>query len=303
VAASITSGGANVRGGTRGKPIVHAILEVARRPAGFVGLAIVVGLCLTAILAPLLAPSDPISQDIAHRLAPPSLAHPLGTDELGRDLLSRMIFGARVALSVALPAVPTALAIGLGLGLVAGYLGGKVDQALLVLLDTVQTFPTILMALAILTLLGPSRVNVIIVIIVGFSPGYARITRALVFAAKQQVYVEAERSLGASTPRILLVHLLPNIVPPLVILLAMDLPIAITIEAGLSFLGLGALPPTPSWGSILSDGFQRVRTDPWPVLWPSVALVVITIGFTMLGERLRDVLDPALPALPRWRRP
>jgi peptide/nickel transport system permease protein len=195
-------------------------------------------------------------------------------------------------MGTAFPAVFTALVFGIVLGLLAGYLGGWVDNVLLVIFDTLQAFPATILALAFLALLGPSLNNVMLVIIISFTPGYARITRAQVISMKSNMYIEVERSMGAGLWRILFVHLLPNIIAPMLILLAMDLPYGITVEAGLSFLGLGVQPPTPSWGVILSDGFIKIRTSPWPVIWPSLFIMVSTFGFTMFGETLRDLLDP-----------
>lgn len=224
----------------------------------------------------------------------PSSAHWLGTDHLGRDLLSRIVYGSRIALGVAVPAVAIAMVGGLALGLTAGYLGGIVDNATLVLLDSMQAFPAVILALAILALLGSSLVNVIIVIGLAWIPGYARIVRAQVLSAKQNQYIEVEHSLGASQKRILFLHIMPNILAPLLILAAMDLPVVITFEAGLSFLGLGVRPPTPSWGVILSDGFNVIRQSPWPITWAGLTLIITTLGFTLFGETLRDVLDPRL---------
>ncbi len=158
-----------------------------------------------------------------------------------------------------------------------------------------------ILALALLAVLGPSLRNVIIVIVISFAPAYARVARALVLTEKQNPYVDVERSLGASDRRIVTVHIVPNVIPPLVILLAMDIPSAIAVEAGLSFLGVGVQPPTPSWGLILADGFDRVRDTPWPVLWAGIALMVTTLGFTLLGEMLRDIYDPRLSGLRRLR--
>jgi peptide/nickel transport system permease protein len=277
--------------------------EVARRPAGLFGLIVVGGLFFLAIFAPLIAPYDPAEQDIPNRLQGPSWDHLLGTDQLGRDLLSRLIFGVRVALSVALPGVAAALVIGLVLGLIAGYIGGRTDNATIVMMDTLQAFPAVILALVLLALLGASRTSVVIVIAVAFAPNYARVTRALVLTTKQNQFVESARSLGAGNPRIVGIHILPNVIAPLFILLAMDLPAAITIEAGLSFLGLGVPPPTPSWGVILQDGFDRVRDDAWPIIWAGLTLMVVTLGCTFLGETLRDVADPRLAGVRRWRRP
>jgi len=224
----------------------------------------------------------------------PSRVHPLGTDHLGRDLWARIVYGARIALGVAVPAVAVALTGGVVLGLLAGYLGGLVDDVALIIFDSLQAFPAVILALAILALLGSSLMNVIIVIGLAWTPGYARITRAQVLSARQEQYVEAERSLGASQARILFRHILPNVVAPLLILAAMDLPVVITFEAGLSFLGLGVRPPTPSWGVVLSDGFNFIRHSPWPITWAGLTLIIVTLGFTLFGETLRDVLDPRL---------
>jgi peptide/nickel transport system permease protein len=224
----------------------------------------------------------------------PSAEHWLGTDHLGRDLWSRIVYGARIALGVAVPAVGLALLGGVVLGLLAGYLGGIVDDIAIVIFDSLQAFPAVILALAILALLGPSLVNVILVIGLAWTPGYARITRAQVLSTKQNQYIEVERSLGAGQRRILFSHLMPNILAPLLILAAMDLPVVITFEAGLSFLGLGVRPPTPSWGVILADGFNFIRQSPWPITWAGLTLIITTLGFTLFGEALRDVLDPRL---------
>ena len=281
---------------------VALLKEVAGRPAGLFGLVVVGGLVVLAIFAPLIAPYDPAEQHIEDRLQGPSWDYLLGTDQLGRDILSRLIYGVRVALSVALPGVAAALVIGLLIGLVAGYLGGKTDNSMIVIMDTMQAFPAVILALTLLALLGASRTSVIVVIAVAFAPNYARVTRALVLTTKQNQFVEAARSLGAGSSRIVGVHILPNVIAPLFILLAMDLPAAITLEAGLSFLGLGVPPPTPSWGVILQDGFERVREVFWPILWAGLTLMVVTLGCTFLGETLRDVVDPRLAGTRRWRR-
>jgi peptide/nickel transport system permease protein len=268
--------------------------EVLSRPLGALGFLIVLGFVVTVIFAPLLAPYGYADQDIPNRLQGPSRQYLLGTDSIGRDLLSRLIYGARIALGVALPSMALALAGGLILGLSAGYLGGLADNVVLVLVDTFNSIPVLMLALTFLVLLGPSLANLVLVIGLSWSPGYARIVRAQVLAARQNVYVEAERSLGASTWRIAARHILPNILPPLLIMAAMDLPWVIIFEAGLSFLGMGVRPPTPSWGAILSEGYEEIRQSAWPITWAGLALVLTTLGFTLLGEALRDVLDPRL---------
>ncbi len=276
--------------------------QLIHRPAGLIGLIIVVGLIVLAVVPGVFAPYEPDAQTISDRLQGPSMDHLLGTDRLGRDTLSRLIYGVGIALIVALPAVLSALVIGLLLGIVAAWRGGLIDALLVIVMDVLQAFPAVILALALLALLGPSLRNVIIVISIAFIPNYARVSRALVFSAKANQWVEAERALGASTLRIVFTHILPNILPPLLILMAMDIPSAIVIEAGLSFLGLGVQPPTPSWGAILSDGFQNIMQSPWGVVFASIILMITTLGFTMLGETLRDIVDPRLSGLTRRRR-
>jgi len=279
------------------------VARLARRPAGLFGLVVVIGLGLAAAFAPFVAPYDPAAQDIANRLQGPSQSHLLGTDHLGRDLLSRIIFGARVELGVAVPAVSAALVLGLLLGVTAGYLGGRVDNVLIVVMDSIQAFPAVVLALTVLALLGPSLRNVLFVIALTFSPQYARVARASVLALKQDPFIEGARALGASSLRVVTVHVLPNIVAPLFILLAMNIPSAIAVEAGLSFLGVGVQPPTASWGVILAEGFERVRDAPWPVLSTGLALILTTLGFTLLGETLRDAIDPRMRAVRAVQRP
>lgn len=277
------------------------IPSIFRTPGGLIGTVIVLGLIVLAIFGPELAPYSSSQIDVNNPLQGPTLQHLLGTDQLGRDLLSRLIDGTRIELEVAVPAVATALCVGLVLGLLGGYLGGVVDNVVVLLTDTSQSFPAIVLALALLTVVGPSLPNLIIVIAVTFSPNYARTSRALVLSVKQNQYIVAERALGAGRLRIMLRHVLPNIVAPLFILLAMDTPSAITTEAGLSFLGLGVPPPDPSWGSILSDGFNSIFNAPWAVIFASMALGIATIGFLLFGEALRDVLDPRLRGVTGWR--
>jgi peptide/nickel transport system permease protein len=275
------------------------LTQLAHRPAGLLGLVVTVGLIFVAAFAPYVAPYSASAQDIAERLEGPTVSHLLGTDDLGRDLLSRIIFAARIELGIAVPAVSAALALGLLLGVTAGYLGGRADNILIVVMDSIQAFPAVILALALLALFGPSLRNLILVIAVTFSPQYARVGRASVLKLKKDPFVEAERSLGAGSLRITIVHVLPNIIAPLFILLAMNIPSAITVEAGLSFLGVGVQPPTPSWGVILAEGFEHVRETPWPVIWTGLTLAVTTLGFTMLGETLRDIVDPRLSGVRR----
>jgi peptide/nickel transport system permease protein len=287
-----TTGRARARG---------AIGSLLATPGGALGSIIVLGLIVLAVFGPELAPYSFSSINVNATLQGPSLHHLLGTDQLGRDILSRLIYGTRIEMEVAVPAVACALACGLLLGLLGGYLGGLVDNVVVLLTDTFQSFPAIILALALLIVVGSSLRNLVIVIAVAFLPNYARTSRALVLSVKQNQYVLAERALGASHSRIMVRHITPNIVAPLFILLAMDIPSAITVEAGLSFLGLGVRPPNPSWGAILSDGFSSIYQAPWAVLFASLTLAIATIGFLTFGEALRDVLDPRLRGVSRWR--
>ena len=275
--------------------------DIAGRPSGWLGTAVVAGLVIVVVFAPLLAPYDPAAQDIPRRFEGPSGAHLLGTDELGRDLLSRVIFGARIALGVAVPTVAIASALGLVMGVTAGYLGGAVDRVTIVIIDALASLPAVVLALSVIALLGPSVTNLIVVLAIAFAPGYARIVRAMVLSLKRRPFVEAERSLGASRWRIVRQHVVPNLIAPILVLMAMDLPAVIAAEAGLSFFGLGVPPPAPSWGVMLDDGFSYIRESPWTLLAASLALVITTIGITLFGEALRDVVDPKLAGSRRGR--
>jgi len=258
------------------------------------GLALVLAFLASALFADQIAPHDPNKLDIPARMSQPSLDHLAGTDQLGRDTFSRVLHGGRVALKIATIGVSVSLAIGLLLGMLAGYGPRWLDNFLLLLFDTIRSFPTIIMALAVITLTGPSLGMVMTIVIINSIPSFARLTRTSVLSLKNAEFIVAERSLGASTGRILFQHMLPNVIGPLLILAAMDIPVVVTIEAGLSFLGLGVLPPTPSWGSILNEGYAVIRDTPWPIIAGGIPLVLTTLGFTFLAEALRDIFDPRL---------
>jgi peptide/nickel transport system permease protein len=271
-----------------------ALRRVLRDPLGALGAMLVLLFVLSAALAPWIAPYDSNALDVPARLQGPSLAHLLGTDNLGRDVFSRVLHGGRIALGVALTAVGLSLVAGTLLGLIAGYGPRWLDNLLLLLFDSVRAFPVIMFALAVITVVGPSLQTVILVVIVTTIPQYARIIRTQTLSLRHTEFILAERSLGAGAPRVLLVHILPNVIGPLLILASMEIPVVITIEAGLSFLGLGVRPPTPSWGNILNDGYAFIRNTPWLVIAAGIPLVLTTLGFTFLGETLRDVFDPRL---------
>ena len=270
------------------------VRAAARDPLGLAGLAIVGTLVASAALAGWIVPYDPSGLDVKHRLQGPSPAHLLGTDQLGRDTFSRMIMGGRVALQVALPAVAGAMAVGLTLGMIAGYGPRWLDNLLALFFDTVRSFPTVMFALAVVALTGPSLETVIFVVMMTSMPNYGRVARTQTLSLRNSEFIVAERAMGASTPRILGIHVLPNIVGVLAVLAAMDIPTVIALEAGLSFLGMGVKPPTPSWGSLLKDGYALIRQTPWLVIAGGLPIVLATLGFTFLGETLRDVVDPKL---------
>lgn len=278
----------------RREPRFSWLWQLLRDPLGCFGLILVLLILLAAAGADFLAPYDYKALDIKARLSDPSFQHLLGTDNLGRDTFSRILFGGRIALYVALVSVGGSLVLGLILGMLAGYGPRWLDNALMLLFDAVRAFPVIMFALAVITVVGPSLETIIFVVIVTTVPGYARITRSATLSLKNTEFILAERSLGAGVIRVMGSHLLPNLIAPLLILASMDIPVVITIEAGLSFLGLGVKPPTPSWGSILNDGYSFIRNTPWLVIAGGIPLIITTLGFTFLGEALRDVFDPKM---------
>ncbi len=265
-----------------------------RDPQGLFALVVVLLFVGSAVAAPVLAPYDPDQIDIRSRMQGPSLLHWLGTDQLGRDTLSRVLYGGRIALTIAIVSIGVSLSLGLLLGILAGYGPRWLDSLLLLVMDAVRSFPAVIMAMAVVALTGPSLTIVLVIIIITSIPSYARLARTSTLALKSADFIIAERSLGATPWRIMLRHLLPNIAGPLLILGAMDVPVVVTVEAGLSFLGLGVLPPTASWGTILNEGYLVIRETPWPVIAGGVPLVLTTLGFTFLGKSLRDLLDPRL---------
>ncbi len=268
--------------------------QLRRNPLGMLGLVLVVLMVGSAIFADLIVPYDATQVMAGPRLAPPSWEHWMGTDQLGRDVLSRVIMGGRVALVVAVAALGAALSLGLILGLIAGFGPQWLDNGMLLVFDAVRAFPVIIFALAVVTLLGPSLNTVVLVVAITSIPIYARVVRTQTQSLKNNEFILAERAMGAGTGRILGVHILPNVIGPLLILASMDVPLVITLEAGLSFLGMGVRPPTPSWGTILNDGFSYIRNSPWPVVAGGIPIIVTTLGFTFLGEALRDIFDPKL---------
>lgn len=270
------------------------VRSLIRDPMGFLGLSLVVMFFAMAASAPIISPYDPVKISVQAKLLEPNFSHWLGTDQLGRDTLSRIIYGARTALSIALTTTCTAGVIGLLLGLVAGFGPRWLDSILVLMFDSLNSLPMIMFALAVITVLGPGTTTLVLVIVLISIPSYARLIRAQTLTLKNSDFILAERTLGASNARIILVHLLPNVVGPLVIILSMDIPVVIMLEAGLSYLNLGVRPPTPSWGNILYDGYNSLRSTSTLVIAAGVPLVLATLGFTFLGEALRDAIDPKL---------
>ncbi len=270
------------------------INHLVRDRLALIGIVLVVIITGSAILAPLIIPHDPNKLNVRHRLKGPSSEHFLGTDQLGRDVFSRVIMGTRVALKVALISISVAGSIGLLLGMLAGFGVKWLDNSLIIFFDTIRSFPTIMFALTVVTLTGPSLNTVILVVIITSIPVYGRIVRTQTQAIVNNDFIMAEEAMGAGKIRIILVHILPNVIGPLLIIASMDIPVVVTIEAGLSFLGLGVRPPTASWGTILNDGYSFIRNTPWLVIAGGAPLILTTLGFTFLGEALRDVFDPKL---------
>ena len=261
---------------------------------GVLGLVLVILFFVSAIFAPVFAPFEPNAMDIPNRLSGPNLQHLAGTDQLGRDTFSRLLYGGRVALKISTLGVSVSLAIGLVLGMIAAFGPRWLDALLLLIFDSVRAFPTIILGLATVALTGPSLGLVLVIVIVTSIPQYGRVTRTAALSLRGTEFVQAERALGASTARILAHHILPNLVGPLLILAAMDVPVVVSIEAGLSFLGLGVTPPTSSWGTILNEGYLVIRDAPWMVVAAGVPLILTTLGFTFLAEALRDTFDPRM---------
>ncbi len=278
--------------GSPASPAAQAWARLRARPSAMVGLAIVALVVLAAILAPLVSPYDPTLQSYATIRRPPSLAHPFGTDEVGRDILARIIWGARASLAAGLVSVLIAMAAGIPLGLAAGYLGGIVDGVISRATDAMLACPFLILAIALAAFLGPSLGNAMIAIGVTAAPLFVRLTRGQVMAIKTELYVEAARSLGIREWRIAAGQVLPNVVPQLLVQATLTIATAIIAEASLSFLGLGQQPPAPSWGSMLNSAQRFLSNAPWMAVWPGAAIFVTVLSFNLVGDGLRDALDP-----------
>ena len=279
---------------TRLARIFQVIRELCSSPLGTFSFVIVLLFFVVGITADYITPYDPIKIDIRNKLSGPSWDHWLGTDQLGRDVFSRLIVGTKIALYLAVTSVSIALVIGILLGMIAAFTNQWIDWALLLVFDTIRSFPGIMFALTIIALFGPSVNSIVVIIVVSTFPSYARLVRTQVMSLRNAEFIEAQRAMGASTSRILRLHILPNVIGPVLNVASMDVPLVIGVEAGLSFLGLGVRPPMPSWGTILNDGFSFIRNTSWIVFAGGLPLILTTVAFTSLGESLRDILDPKL---------
>ena len=273
---------------------LDAFQRLMRDKLAIAGLVIMVIFILTALFAPLLTPYDPIAQNLIERRQTPSWQHPLGLDDLGRDILSRIIYGTRKSLQVGVVSVSLAIVVGAFIGAISGYIGGWADILVMRLMDIMLAFPSLLLAIAIVTILGPGLLNMLYAIAIVSIPAYARIVRASVLGVKAQDYILAARSLGANHRRILFHHVLPNCLTPLIVQGTLGIGTAILDAAGLSFLGLGAQPPTPEWGAMLGQGRFAVFSAPHIVVSPGIAIMLTVLSFNLLGDGLRDALDPRL---------
>lgn len=271
-------------------------LAFSRNRLSWVGLALLAAIILVAIFAPLIAPYDPLEQNIVARLEPPSAEFLLGTDSYGRDVLSRLIYGTRISLTVGFVAILIAMSIGSTIGILAGYVGGLFDQIVMGLLDVMLSFPTLLLGLMIAAMLGASLENLIIAIAITEIAPFARIARAPTIALKQRDFVEAGRALGFGPVRIMGVHILPNMISDVVVMGSLWMASAIRTEASLSFIGLGVPPPTATWGSMIREGFENILDAWWLAVFPSLAILLTVLALNLLGDALRDAIDPKLRA-------
>jgi peptide/nickel transport system permease protein len=262
-----------------------------RSPGALIGLAIVAIIVLSALFAPLLTHADPLGQNLSAQTLPPSWAHFMGTDKLGRDVFARVLYGARISIRIGFIAVGIAIVFGTLLGVVAGFFGGAIDNAIMAVVDVMLAFPSIILAICITTILGPSIDHLMIAVGIVYIPQYARLARSSTLAARELEYVEAARAIGARTLRLLARHVLPNVVAPLLVQATLGIATATLEAAGLSYLGLGARPPTPEWGAMLNDARDYWLSAPWALIFPGVAITLLVLGFNLFGDGLRDALD------------
>jgi peptide/nickel transport system permease protein len=274
-----------------------ALNDLSRKREAWLGGFVVAALIVAAIFAPIIAPYDPYTLNIEHRLQSPNVEHWFGTDDLGRDMFSRIVYGARTTIQTGVVVILIAASLGTLIGLVSGYFGGAVDSVLMRIIDVGLAFPYILLALAIVATLGPSLQNALIAIGLAYVPGWARFVRGTVLSVKENEFITAARALGATHAQIVRRHVLVNVLPSIIVLASLDFPAAVLSTAALSYIGLGAQPPTAEWGALLTGARSYMRTAPWLVNFPGLAIFVTMLGFNFLGNALRDTLDPKLRRL------
>lgn len=268
--------------------------DLLRHRTAAIGLCLITGIVILAVFGPLLAPYNPLMPAPLERLQPPGSKHLFGTDSLGRDILSRVIYGSRISLMIGVISVSISLIPGTFLGLVAGYFGNPLDSVIMRIMDVLLAFPAVLLAIVITAVLGPSLPNTMIAVGLVYIPHYARIVRSNVLSLKQQLFVQAIRHLGGSHGRVLFLHVLPNTFAPIIVYATLGMGTAVLQAAALGFLGLGAQPPQPEWGAMLSEGRQYIQTAPHVAAFPGLAILLLVLGFNLFGDGLRDVLDPSL---------
>lgn len=280
----------------RPNALARALRKALANPTTAIGALICVLIAAAALLAPWIAPYDPAEQDIINRLVAPNAEFLLGTDQFGRDILSRLLWGARVSLVVSLGAIAAAAVIGGIIGMVSGYVGGYADRITMGVIDVLLSFPSLILGLIVVALLGPDLINLVFAIALTAIAPFARIARAPTLALKERAFVEGGRALGFSHPRILFRHILPNILPEVLVMTSLWLATAVRVEASLSFIGLGVKPPTATWGGMTRDGFENILDAPWLAVAPGVAILLLVLGLNMVGDGLRDATDPKLRA-------
>lgn len=271
--------------------IPETLRELMRRKLGVAGLIIISFIIILSLIAPIIAPYDPLDQRLDERLQPPSSKHLMGTDKLGRDIFSRVLYGGRISLFIAVSSVVLATLIGMLIGLIAGYLGGRIDDLLMRITDMFMAFPSLILALAIAAMLKPGMFNVITAISLSSWPQYARMARAITIQVKNEPYIEAAVSMGASNTRILIGHIIPMVIPQVMIQGMINLGGAILTAAGLGFLGFGVPPPTPEWGLMVSEGRDLIQSHWWISTFPGLMIFLSVVGFNLLGDQLRDIFD------------
>jgi peptide/nickel transport system permease protein len=273
---------------------VARLARLPRTASGVIGAVMVVGLVLMALVGPFLVGHDPLTLNIAQKIKPPSITYPLGTDQLGRDILTRIVYGSRQSLLVALVTVVISVGLGIPIGALAGFVGGRLDNLLMRVMDAIMAFPALLLAIGLVAAIGPGLRGVMIVLGVVYIPVFARLVRAAVLTQREREYVEAAHTIGQSGPRILFRHILPNAITPALIQMTITFGEAIYLEAALSFLGLGVQPPTPSWGSMLNESRGFMQSAPHAAIFPGLVVALAVLGFNLLGDGLRDILDPRI---------